>query len=174
MTFHQPQIRYAQSPYARIPLPRQYAQPPALDPILSGTVISWSVSDHPSTAVTQMALPYGQVWQNRPATSPCTSSLTIWSGPSNDRPIVIVNDPYVTIGDVLRGVYHMIRHVAQEHYHPTPQPLLLHPPYGAQPQPTPVFSEQQMRQWALSYLNGRFTWKGLTFHDVDSLWLEIR
>lgn len=78
----------------------------------------------------------------------------------------------MTIGDVLFRVYQMIRFAAQEHYQPTPQSLLFYT--HSQPQSPPVVNEQQMRQWALSYLNGHFTWKGLTFHDSDSLWLDIR
>lgn len=126
-------------PYAPVPLPQPFAHPPVIDPVLqrlqSGVVITWSVSEHPSTAAAHMVLPYGEVWQNRPATSPCTSSLTIWSEPTRDRPIVIIKEPYVTIGDVLWHVYLAIRAAAREHYQPTPQPLLFHP--HARPLPVP-------------------------------------
>jgi hypothetical protein len=176
MAFLQPpQINYAQSPYARVPLPSQFLQTqlPALNPMLQkGAVISWSVCEPPSTAVSQMVLPYGEVWQNQPATSPCTCSLAIWSKPTGDRPIVVRRQPYVTVGDVLIHVHQAIRRAAREHFQPTPQPLLFHP--HTYPQSPPVVGEQQVQQWVLHYLNGRFTWKGLTPYEADSWWLDIR
>lgn len=159
---------------ACIPLPCQSEKPPTLDPILqrlqSRTMMNWSICEHPSTASSNMALPYGEVWQNRPATSPCIPSLTIWSKPTKDRPIVIIGDPYVTIGDVLRHVHAAIRNAAREYYQPTPQLPLLHP-YALQP--VSDIDERQMRQWVLCYLQGYNTWKGLSFHDLDSWWLDI-
>jgi len=160
--------------FACIPLPCLSAQQPILDPILqqlrNRTMMTWSVCEHPSTALTSMTLPYGEVWQDRPATSPCISSLTIWSGPTKDRPIVIIGDPYVTIGDVLRHVYVAIRAAAREYYQPTTQSLLLQPHTLQQ---VPDIDERQMRQWVLCYLQGHNAWKGLRFHDLDSWWLDI-
>lgn len=79
-----PQTHCTRPRFACIPLPSLSAQPPILDPILqqlrSRTMMIWSVCEHPSTALANMALPYGEAWQDRPATSPCISSLTIWSG----------------------------------------------------------------------------------------------
>jgi len=107
MSFRPPSLNYAQPPYGRVPLPRQFAEPLTLDPLLQrvqrGAAISWLVSEHPSSAGAEMLLPYGEVWQNRPATSPRTSALTIWWSPG-DRPIVVRGDPYVTVADVLIAV----------------------------------------------------------------------
>ncbi|KXN82298.1 hypothetical protein AN958_02730 [Leucoagaricus sp. SymC.cos] len=177
MAHHPPQIHYNQPPYACVPLPRQFAQPPALDPMLErfqrGAAIAWSVSECPSTAVARMELPYGHIWQNRPATNPPTSSLTIYSKPTGDRPIVLVKQSYVTVGDVLVRVHQEIRCAAREYYQPTPQPLLFHPQTYHQP-PNPIVNEQQMRHWVLAYLNGRYTWAGLRLQDPESWYLDIR
>jgi len=107
MSFQPPPLNYAQPPYGRVPLPRQFIEPLTLDPLLQfaqkGAAISWSVSEHPTSAAAQMLLPYGEVWQIRPATSPTTSALTIWWS-TGDRPIVVRRDSYVTVADVLFAV----------------------------------------------------------------------
>lgn len=122
-----------------------------------------------------MLLPYGEVWQNQPASYPHVSSLTIWSGPTRDRPIVIRRDPYVTVGDVLLKVYSAIRYAAQEHFQPAHQQLLLSFPHGyPQPTPHPRPSEQEVRQWVLNYLSGQYTWKGLTQDGPEAWVLHIR
>ena len=178
---------------ACVPLPSLSAQPPILDPILrSRSMMTWSVCEHPSTALANMALPYGEVWQDRPATSPRISSLTIWSGPTKGRPIVIIGEPFVTIGDVLRHVYVAIRAAAREYYQPTARSLLPQPhalqqvpdiderqmrrslllqPHALQQ--VPGIDERQMRRWVLYYLQGHNTWKGLRFYDSDSWWLDV-
>lgn len=181
MSYQPPPFNYTQPPYGRIPLPQQCAQPLTLDPLLQctrkGVPITWSVSEHPSTAIANMLLPYGEVWQNRPATYPPTTALTIWSGPTQDRPIVALKDPYVTVADVLLAVYHAIRSAAQEHFQPTYQPLLIPSPH-AYPQPVsyPPPNEQQVHQWVLNYLNGHRSWMGLSLkaNEPDAWDLHIR
>lgn len=169
-----PQTHCTRPRFACIPLPSLSAQPPILDPILqqlrSRTMMIWSVCEHPSTALANMALPYGEAWQDRPATSPCISSLTIWSGPTRDRPIVIIGEPFVTIGDVLRHVYVAIRAAAREYYQPPARSLLLQPHALQQ---VPDIDERQMRRWVLRYLQGHNTWKGLRFYDSNSWWLDV-
>ncbi|KAF9449797.1 hypothetical protein P691DRAFT_727352, partial [Macrolepiota fuliginosa MF-IS2] len=179
MSYQPPPFNYTQPPYGYVPLPLVSTQPLEIAPLLQrtrgGAPISWLVSDHPSTATTNMLLPHGRAWQNEQATYPPVSSLTIWSGPTGDRPIVVRGNPYVTVWDVLLTVHHAIRDVAQERFQPVHQQhLLSFPPSYHHPIPHPTPSEQEVRQWVLNHLNGRYTWRGLKPYEPESWVLHIR
>lgn len=175
MSFYPPHPNYNHI----IPLPQQYARPPTLDYLLQsmprGVGLAWSVSQHPITADPRMVLPYGETWRNKPATTPCVTSLTVYSAPTGDRPIVIRRDPFITIEDVLLEVYCAIRRAARDRFQPTYQPLLIHAyhpqPVAAHPPP----SEAQIDNWVLHHLGGRSTWMGLSSYQGPETWfLDVR
>lgn len=153
--------------YGTIPLPPTCSYPLSLDSLLeSKSGIRWSVSLHPSTASPNMLLPAGQPWYDRPATTPPARSVTIWSNPTGDRPIVVFGNPYVTVGDVLCYVYRAIRDEARRRHLAPCNPYHTH---SAVVHPPP--SEQQIDQWVYDLLGGRFTWGGLSSAYQPEQWV---
>lgn len=160
--------------YGTIPLPPTTTQRLSLNCLLeSKSGIKWVVSQHPGNATINMILPSGLPWYSRPATTPLARSLTIWSNPTGDRPIVVIGNPYVTNGDVLDYVYRAIRHVARERFLPTYQSLVPYHTHQAVVHPPP--SEQQIDQWVYHHLGGRTTWGGLSYYHQPEQWfLNLR